>query len=227
MKKKLIQYLVNKMKKSDYSQFSALWDGSRGLYNFYRPLSEISMSAAFKALSDHSLKIISNALDVYNRTATDLPTAGDINKIIYEAEYGKQMDYTPQMIIDIVRAHNTIIGVLCRGNNLVSFDLDNSNDYYLRRRAELVITQELPEVLEKMKYGHFTNNDLELLRKYKVNPMKEVGSQSAKVIAITQQSMRAIDPPKSKENTVPHESGLTPIELFKKQSKISIQRKNK
>lgn len=178
-------------------------------------ISEVLIDVWDEVLSGCTESEIINACKQYMSSGEKFaPSPGSILELIDKAKYGEKIDYTPQMIVDIVRAHNTIVGVLCRGKSLVSFDLDNLSDSYLRGRAKLVIAQELPEVLEKIETGRFTEGDLDQLKQYRVDPLKEVSSQAEKVIAITQQSMLALDPPKMKVALKPHPSGLTPIEMF-------------
>lgn len=187
-------------------------------------ISEVLIDVWNEVLSECADSEIINACKQYLSSGERFaPSPGGILELIDEARYGEKIDYTPQMIVDIVRAHNTIIGVLCRGKNLVSFDLDNLGEPYLRGRAELVIVEELPEVLEKIETGRFTDGELDQLKQYRVDPLKEVSIQAAKVIAITQQSMLAIDPPTKKEVLKHHSSGLTPIEMFKeKRRKLNV-----
>lgn len=187
-------------------------------------ISEVIIDIWDEVLSGCTDSEIINACKQYMSSGEKFaPSPGSILELIDKAKYGEKIDYTPQMIVDIVRAHNTIIGVLCRGKNLVSFDLSNLGEPYLRGRAKLVIAEELPEVLEKIETGRFTDGELDQLRRYRVDPLKEVGSQAAKVIAITQQSMLAIDPPVKKEVIKAHSSGLTPIEMFnEKRRKLNV-----
>ncbi len=72
-------------------------------------------------------------------------------------------------IIAMARLADTPLGILCR-IHIGTFDLDNSTDhFYLRSRASECLAM-LPEWKERAKNGDFTEHEMQIMLKHKVNP---------------------------------------------------------
>ena len=76
---------------------------------------------------------------------------------------------THDEVIAMSRLADTPLGILCR-IKIGTYDLDNSNDhFYLKSRAAECL-ELLPEWKQRAKNGEFTEHEIKMMLKHKVNP---------------------------------------------------------
>jgi len=92
------------------------------------------------------------------------PKPGNIIDIIE----GKEVDIKPDDLVALALAKKTPLGVLAAAW-IGSFDLGNGNTIYLRGRAKEFLT-ELDMIIHRSNHGTFTPWELNLLKKYNIDP---------------------------------------------------------
>lgn len=155
----------------------------------------------FDLLAPYSLTAVRHAL---HRHVLD-PERGrffpKVADIVYQIEGGKP---EPDWVLAIARRNSTPLGAMAR---LVigSFDLEHSSDpHYLRRRAEEVIAQ-WPELKERALNGEYTDHELRVFAKYKIDPLGpvELGQPRPANPTLPQRAQAALEGPEFKRLMAP------------------------
>lgn len=140
-----------------------------GLSEYYQreKLSSIAMRLYFSALEEFDIQSIKNAINVHLKNPSGgqyYPKIADLLEILRGGEV------TTDQIIAAARLKSTPLGVLCR-IRIGSHDLDNpGSPFYLKQRAEECL-QLLPEWKLKAIAGSYTDHELSVMIKHRVNPL--------------------------------------------------------
>lgn len=155
------------MNDQDIAGFTDLMVGLCDVYG-KEPPRGMAMDIYFSALRDYPLEQVRIAA---NKHVQD-PKAGQF--FPKPADFIRHLsgsELTTDQIISAARLKKTPLGILCR-IHIGHFDLEHNTDmFYLKQRAEECL-QMLPEWKARAKVGDYTDHEVSIMLKHKVNPLK-------------------------------------------------------
>jgi len=156
------------MKNSDGAKFLALINATSKYY-CKPPLEEMVIKIYFNALNSYEYKQVEHAIGKHvsdpGKDGKFMPRVSDIIRHIDGGPI------TADQIIAGARLKETPLGVLC-AIHIGSFDLKTTHKdiFYMRQRAE-ECTQKMPEWKEKGLMGTYSDHEISIMIKYKVDPL--------------------------------------------------------
>lgn len=155
------------MDNQDKPAFSELISGLCDVYG-KEPPQGMAMDIYFNALREYPIEHIQQAANKHvqdPKSGQFFPKPADFIRHLTVGEL------TTDQIISAARLKQTPLGILCR-IHIGHFDLEHNADmFYLRQRAEECL-QLLPEWKARAKVGEYTDHEVSIMLKHKVNPLK-------------------------------------------------------
>ena len=157
------------MDDSDKAGFKELMDGLSDYYKIKSPklenLSFIALQLFFGTVKSYSLEQIMTAASQHmgdTKRGMFFPVAADL---LVQLEGG---EITAEMIVAAAQLSETPLGCLAR-IHIGSWDLSGADAFYLRQRAAECL-QHLPEWKARASRGEYSDHEISVMLKYKVNP---------------------------------------------------------
>ena len=184
------------MNPSDKKAFKNMMDGLSDVYQRKEKISDVALRLYFSSLQDFSLDQVAVAITRHLKDKASgqfFPKPSDIERHIT----GK--DPTADEIVAAARLANCPMGVMAR-MHIGTWDLQNQDAFYLRQRAEEVI-QLLPEWKARANAGEFTQHELSVMVKYKIDPSGPffLGQMRPAAHQLISQKVSALPPPEPEQ----------------------------
>ncbi len=132
----------------------------------HKPIAAAVVKTYFELLNEYSFEQVAGGLKAHLKGPSGqyFPKPADIIRHIHGSEI------TADEIVAAAKIHKTPLGILAR-IHIGTWDLNNMDGFYLRQRAQEVL-QLLPEWKARALEGKYTEHEISIMLKHKVNPVQ-------------------------------------------------------
>ena len=150
------------MNNNDKANFQILINSLSVMYGQKEKPATMLISMMFNALAGYSLEQVTLAANKHVAKSKFFPRPADLVEIL------DGTDLTPDQVIAAARLAKTPMGILCR-IQIGTYDLENADAFKLKQRAEECL-QILPEWTARAARGHYSDHEIAIMLKHRVDP---------------------------------------------------------